>query len=606
MKAVIIQNYKYIVLVLIVLSLQYKSFSSNMDRIRDKSLFGDSDGYWHLLRVQEIHNSGSWDNEINFRGNAPFGERIHWTHAMDIVLFGGAYIGSFFTDFDSSLYWFGVLVGPLLYVLSLVAIIFLGRAVLGPRHGVYLALLFAVNPSQVFVVYAVNRPDHHCLVGFLYILYYFSFILLLKRPGATVLAALTGMLGALALWSGLELLILLGLSVLYLGILWIINGDEYLNVNFILTLALSICISITLLIDEKPGNYWAIAYDKRSIVHVTLFVAIMSYWLTVILLARFGVGKGIGSRLMIAIGGGALLLFVCLCLYPEIVNGPLAKVDPRLHALYLDRTDEFGADPNLIVPNFLLLGPGLIYLVCAVRKAAKERRIVFSWLILAICVYSVVASTMNRWVYTLGVISLLPNALILIAISKWENTAKNAVLSLLITFSLLFVPLLATRVLSPSTETTHKKYESRVVDMLSFLESQDRTTARETVLANIAIGPAIMYLTSFNVIGTMNHNNDKGIIDTYYILNAEDDSTANALIEARGIDYLLIDDQLKMFSRFRMDPSGGSESPPVNGKFIDRLMNGQIPDWLASVPLPEGLAGTFWLYRVVGKDVKGG
>lgn len=606
MKTVTIQHYKYLVLVLIVLFLQSNNISRNMDRIRSKSLFGDCDGYWHLLRVQEIHNSGSWDNEINFRGNAPFGEHIHWTHAMDIVLLGGAYIGSFFADFDTSLYWFGVFVGPLFYILSLVAIIFFGRAILWAKHGIYLALLFAVNPSQVFVVYSVSRPDHHCLVAFLYILYYFSFILLLNRPGATVLALLTGMLGALGLWSGLELLILLGLSVLYLGILWIINPDEYLYTNFILTLALSICISITVLLDEKPGNYWVIAYDRMSIVHVTLFVSIMLYWLTVILLARFGVGKGIRSRLIIAVGGGVFLLFVCLRLFPEIINGPLAKVDPRLHALYLDRTGEFGTDLNFIVHNLLLIGPGLIYLVCAVYKAAKKRRIVFSWLILAICVYSVMASTMNRWVYTLGVISLLPNALILIAILNWEKTAKNAVLSFLITLSLVLVPLLPLGLLSPSKETTHNEYDSKVVDMLSFLESQDHTTDRETVLANIGIGPAIMYHTSFNAIGTMNHNNDKGIIDTYYILNAEDDSTAKTLIEARGIDYLLIDDELKRFARIRTDPSDGSENPLVNGMFIDRLINGEIPDWLVRVPLPEGLADTFWLYRVVGKEKKDG
>lgn len=606
MKTFNVQHCKYLTLALIVLFLQSHNFSRNMDRIRRKSLVVDYDGYWHLLRVQEIHNSGSWDNEINFRGNAPFGERIHWTHAMDIVLFGGAYIGSFFADFDSSLYWFGVLVGPLFYVLSLVAIIFFGRVVLGARQGIYLALLFAVNPSQVFFVYSVGRPDHHCLVGFLYILYYFSFIILLNRPRATVLAILTGMLGALGIWSGLELLILLGLSVLYLGILWIINGDEYLYTNFMLTLVLSICISITVLMDEKPSNYWVIAYDKRSIVHVTLFVSLMLYWLTVILLAKFGIGKGIGSRLMIAIGGGVFLLFICLRLFPEIINGPLAKVDPRLHALYLDRTGEFGANLNFIVHNLLLIGPGFIYLVCVVYKAAKKRQIVFFWLILTICVYSVIASTRNRWVYTLGIISLLPNALIIIAMLNWEKTVKNAVLSSLFTFCLLLVPVCALSVLNPARKTTHKEYDSKVVDMLSFLESQDRTTARETVLANIIIGPAIMYHTSFNAVGTPNHNNDKGILDTYYILNAGDDSTANALIEARGIDYLLIDDELKRFARFRTDPSEGSENPLVNGMFIDRLINGEIPDWLVRVPLPEELADTFWLYRVVGKDVKDG
>ena len=607
-KAFIKQHYKYLALVFIVLFFQFATLSKNMDRIHRRSLFGDYDGYWHLLRVREIHNSGSWDNEINFRGNAPFGERIHWTHAMDIVLFGGAYIGSFFVDFDSSLYWFGVLVGPLFYVLSLAAIIFFGRVILGAKHGAYLPLLFAVNYLQI-IVYSVARPDHHCLVGFLFILYYFSFILLLRNPGSTVLAVLTGLLGALGLWSGVELLIIIGLSVLYLGILWIIDEDRYLKANFILTLVLSICTFITVLMDGKPGNYWIAAYDKRSIVHVMLFALIMLYWLTVIVLARYRVGKGVVSRIMIAFGGSVLLLIVYLGLFPGIIKGPMSQVDPKLYALYLDRTGEFSTNLDVIAFSVLLVSPGLIYLVWLVYKKAQRQRIVFSWLIVITFLYLAMAIMMNRWIYTLGVTSILPNALILSAMTNWQNNVKNIVLSFVITVSLILVPLLVPCVLDPEPKTGYnasEEYKYKTIDVLSFMESRDHTMARETVLANIWVGPAIMYHSSFNAIGTPNHNNDKGIIDTHSIFTAEDDTTAYAFIEARGIDYILVDEELKKFARIRTDGSGRSENTPENEMFIDRLTNGNIPDWLVKVPLPEGLSDTFWLYRVVERNVKGG
>jgi hypothetical protein len=432
---------------------------------------------------------------------------------------------------------------------------------------------------------------------------------LLRNPGSTVLAVLTGLLGALGLWSGVELLIMIGLSVLYLGILWIIDEDRYLKANFILTLALSICISITVLMDEKPGNYWIAAYDKRSIVHVTLFALIMLYWLTVIVLARFRVGKGVVSRMIMAVGGSVLLLIVYLSLFPEIIKGPMAQVDPKLHALYLDRTGEFSTNLGIIAFGVLLVSPGLIYLVWVVYKEAQKGRIVFSWLILVTCVFLVMAIIMNRWIHTLGVISLLPNALILSAMTNWQNNVKNTVLSFVITVSLIVIPLSAPFVLNPESMTDYKvstEIDSKIVDVLSFMESQDRTLARETILANIWVGPAIMYHTSFNAVGTPNHNNDKGIIDTHSIFTAEDDLTANAFIKARGIDYILVDEELKRFARIRTDGSGRSEYPPENGMFIDRLTNGNIPDWLVRVPLPEGLDDTFWLYRVLGKNVKGG
>lgn len=603
MNAVKIKHGRYIVLVLIVLFFQYLNFSRAMDRIDNNILSKDYDGYWHLLRVQNIHNSGSWDNDINYRGNAPFGERLHWTHAMDIVLLGGAYIGSFFTDFDSGLHWFGVIVGPLFYMLALLAVIYFGRSLLGKRYGVYLPLLFAVNSMQVLDVYSANRPDHHCLVSFLYILYFFTFTSLVTRPKVTALSLTAGMMGALGLWSGMEVLVLVGLSILFLGVLWILEGDDYLKANFLLTLALSVFVSITLFMDGKSSDYFVIAYDKISIVHVTLFFAIMIYWLAVILLAKFGIAKGVGSRWMIALGGGVFLISMCLYLFPGLVNGPLGKLDPRIYTLYLYETGEFGIEWKLIAHNFLLICPGFTYLLYSVCKKNKGNRNLSLWLILTMCVYLGLGTAMGRWIFTLGVISLLPNALILNLMLTWKNTAKNSVLAFFLTLCLLLMPLSTIyQVAPPKQKTTNKEYDFKLMDILSFLESQDYARAGEIVLANIYIGPAIMYHTSYDVVGTPNHSNEEGIIDTYRILNAEDDITAESLIEARGIDYILVDDHLKSFGRIKINSAMSPGKTSTNAVFIDRLTNGEIPDWISSVPLPEELSDTFELYRILGKE----
>jgi len=58
------------------------------------------------------------------------------------------------------------------------------------------------------------------------------------------------------------------------------------------------------------------------------------------------------------------------------------------------------------------------------------------------------------------------------------------------------------------------------------MESQGYTVPGEIVLANIYIGPAIMYHTSMDAVGTANHNNDRDIVDTHRILNAKDDAAA--------------------------------------------------------------------------------
>lgn len=574
-----------------------------MERIDAKILSSDYDGYWHLLRVQNIHNNGNWDNDINQRGNAPFGERIHWTHAMDLVLLGGALIGSFFLDFDNSLYWFGVVVGPLFYILVLLVIIYFGRLILGKRYEVYPAILFSINAWQVFGVYSANRPDHHCLVGFLYILYFLIFTTIVIKPHVTALLLAAGIIGALGLWSGMEVLILLGLSIVFLGVLWIFEGDEYIRPNVLLILFLSVFISIIYFLDTNPRDYLLAVYDKISIVHTTLFLTILLYWFLVIFLTNFGVLKVVGSRCLLAVGGVVFLISTWLYFFPGIVHGPLGKLDPRIYTLYLKNTGEFGIEPRIIIHNFLLICPGLIYLIYSVYKKNNNNRNMYFWLILTSFVYLGLGTIMGRWVFTLGVISLLPNALMLKSILTWKNTTKNAVVAFLIMLSLLLVPLLAVYQEAPSQkETINKDYSFKLIDVLSFLESQDHAIAREIVLANIYIGPAIMYHTFYNVVGTPNHSNGEGIIDTYRILNAEDDLTAKALIEARGINYILVDDSLKEFAKININSSNTKEDTPEKNVFIDRLTNGERPDWISKESLPNDLSNTFELYRILGKE----
>src|SRR3974390_144113 len=126
MNAFFQKYHRYFILALFVLCLQGLGFYARKDQILARCPSFDYDGYWHLLRVQEIHRTGNWDNAINPRGNAPLGERIHWTHAMDLVLWIGASLGTWFADFNPSLYWWGVFIGPVFYVLALTDLLLVG------------------------------------------------------------------------------------------------------------------------------------------------------------------------------------------------------------------------------------------------------------------------------------------------------------------------------------------------------------------------------------------------------------------------------------------------------------------------------------------------
>ena len=81
---------------LIVLIVHTSIFWINMDAVLNRLPTTDFDGYWHLLRAEKLYETKNiYDMTID-RSNAPYGENIHWTSAFDLILFIGAYVGSFF------------------------------------------------------------------------------------------------------------------------------------------------------------------------------------------------------------------------------------------------------------------------------------------------------------------------------------------------------------------------------------------------------------------------------------------------------------------------------------------------------------------------------
>lgn len=629
----------YLFIFLIVLTAYGVLFYLQQDLISARVLSIDYDGYLHLLRVQEIHHNGHWDNDLNLRGNAPYGERLHWTRAMDLVLLCGAWVGSFFTDFDTSLFWWGVFVGPFLYVVSLCAIIGFGRAILPSGSVLFLALVFVANSQQIVSVYAVNRPDHHCLVATFFLFAYITFILLLKRPQSSGLCLLSAFVSALGLWSSLESIALIGVSIAFLGLMWIVRGRVFSRTSFIYSLSLAGFVMITIFMDEPSGRYWTVAYDRRSVFHVVFFLLVALYWTVALLIERRRPTLSVATRIGMALVGGLAIGAVISAVFPDAFGGPMAAMDTRLTPLFLSQTGEF-APPSLALfaSNILVLAPGLIYLAYATISKPNETeasRVLYWWLMILIVFYGALGTTLGRWMFTARFISILPNTLLLIPVLKWEKRWYNAVAAFALTFVVIGSPFLVSLALdreggssglpyhklramlpfyheSGSDDSTDnanairkrrgREYDLALAATLAHMQTRDRTTERAIVLADIYVGHAIMYLTDFDVVGTPNHSNAAGILDTWRLVGASDDETAHSIVLARGIDYILIDDGLRHLAVIVIDDEEHSATAVTSGTattFVDRLDSGRRPDWLVPEELPDELAGTFDLYRVV-------
>jgi hypothetical protein len=130
------------------------------------------------------------------------------------------------------------------------------------------------------------------------------------------------------------------------------------------------------------------------------------------------------------------------------------------------------------------------------------------------------------------------------------------------------------------------------VKICRYLNEDEKWRGRNMrILADIDSGPEILYRTGCEVIGTPYHRNWRGILDTYDIMTAGTDETAQKLIEQRKIELVLL---CLNSPKFGNDLKQGEKST-----FYQRLSRNECPNWLKMVELPDGLSASFKLFEVI-------
>ena len=103
--------------------------------------------------------------------------------------------------------------------------------------------------------------------------------------------------------------------------------------------------------------------------------------------------------------------------------------------------------------------------------------------------------------------------------------------------------------------------------------------------------PELLYRTQHAVLAAPYHRNAPGILDVYRLFSAVDPAVSTAIVDARGIELVL----LCPSARERLFYGGAAEGLTL----YQRLLEGRQPHWLTPVALPDALAESFRLFRVV-------
>ncbi len=585
------------------------------------------DDYMRLARVTELYENGDWYADRFTRSNAPYGQVLHWTRPLDALLLAGAAPLSLALGFRPALHWWGVAISPVFHLLTLLALLWAVRPLLGGGALVYAGILFLGQVGLVFF-FLPGRPDHHGLLYFLFALL-LGFGLRLAAPSAGVRSAgAAGLVAALAIWTSIESLMPVGYLAAAMVLFWIAARGTFARKGLWFSGALLAGLAIALVLERPPADLGVEAHDRLSVVHLLLAALALAFWLGMTALEGVS-GAGRGRRAALACAGAAVAIGALWFIYPKFFGGPQVDVDPRNVARWsgLMLADilplAWPGDPLGSLRRVLVyLGPVLPALpaavVFALRRPAPERP---GWALIALGLalfapLAVFGPEGQRWAAYAELLLVPPYAMLLYLLlerlgieriatpggggPRPRGAAGRAAVSLasvavVVAFATGF-PLLAGLVPQPAAAGAQGKgaRECTAVAIAAYLEDAAAFRGRTLrILALPHLGAELLYRTPHQVVATGFHG-DSSLLDVYDFFADSGDAAARRIATERGIDLVFT----CPFSNERVLYARSDGAPTL----YDRLGDGDAPPWLREVALPPELSPYFQLFRVAGEE----
>jgi hypothetical protein len=579
--------------------------------IPNHALWG-TDGYMRLVRVEALATTGDWFNGTIDRANTPYGDTLHWTRPMDLVLLAGAAPLIPILGLKEALYWWGVVVSPVLHWLTLFALFWAARPLFRRAGLVYLGVVSLTQPA-LLSYFSAARPDHHSLIALLFVLMLGYGLRLAQdlKPSDVKPALLGGMIGGLGLWVSVEFLLPLALLQTALGLGWLKLRGHYARAGSLFTIGIVLVVLLALVVERPPANWFDVGYDRISIVHLAVFGAILAFWRVVQNMDGWVLTEKPEHRLSFGLFGTLFVLTAIYALYPAFFAGPYAAVDARVVELWFKNTAEVRSLINsdnplkslreflFLLGPFLLAGPWLVYLV---RHDHDRHRM---WILVGLCLIVFVPLSLYqaRWATYAELMLILPYTALLLAlldrldqgadaVDQGTRVARAAARGAIVA-GMATVFLLLTVVVYKFEDHGDKKSANCKMSVMSkYLATEPSLNDKSRrIMTLVFYGPEIIYRSQHSAVGTPYQRNTKGILDTINFFAATDLASARKIAHTRGIDTVMLCLKAKEQSWYKSTDTGPDT-------VFERLTKGKPPKWLKPLPLPDTL-GNFRLYDVV-------
>lgn len=569
------------------------------------SLMGP-DEYMRVIRVAELRDGGGWYDNVIERGNAPYGDTLHWTRPMDIVLLSGATLLSPFMPADKALFITGVVISPLLALLTCFAIAWAASPLLGRDRSILAVFLFLVQPGIVAYSLA-GRSDHHALLFLLTALVIGGTIRTIGTRPTTRTALGTGAIYGLAIWVSVEMTLLVALCQATAAYAWIRFPHAKARTQ-LLAAGAFVATSVVALLAERPHTkFFAIEYDRVSIPYLAVAVLVCAVWATAAMLEdRKSLVGQIRYRIPVIGGAACAGLIVLVVLFPDFASGPFGVMDPRILPIWHEHVRELKPllpDSVEHTGEFLFFLGGVILCLPYVLAMAWRRRndaSDFRWLLFAVIIatYFVLSLKHFRFGPFAELASAMALADMIARLVDWSERRLDMIRRVLVTgtgsLALMFGGLIAgSYLLALSAEASETKTgpECKIAAIAPALNDPKTLGAEPLVVAALLdYGPEILYRSPHAVVSAPYHRNGAGIWDSHRLFAAPDEAETRAIVSRRGVGLLLVCPAGKEKRFFNYE--AGSKN------LYSRLIDGDTPSWLT--PVDTGLEDTtgFRLFRV--------
>ncbi|MEM6823224.1 MAG: hypothetical protein AAF558_14945 [Verrucomicrobiota bacterium] len=567
----------------------------------------DPDCYMRLVRIQTFLADGDWFNQIIAQGNAPYGEELHWSRSLDLLILSLYLPLTVVLDQSQALLWAGILISPLLLLPCLYAIDTVARHYVPFEGRLVLALFFLSQPG-IINYFVAGRPDHHCLILTLLIASLATTAHCLRDPSKRTYFITCGLWVALALWTSVESLVIWASVLGCFTILWLANARTSYNIAIFQTVVCG--LSLVFVASETPKLLFKELWlDRLSGYHVLLFALISIAWWVLVLFTK----KAILPRTVAGVCSAGTALLITVIIFPELLNGPFGQVDLELKKVWLQQVQELhplGKDLSSWAIGILAwlpaMIPGIAYLIYMLtsssRRSSLKNTLFACWLFIA-GMTTALAFWQKRWVSYADILWIIPAALGIFAfLQSFAKTPFFRPLRAVVLVGVCAGPVFLSSLLdpkdlakpmsaqaTPSKLSNERQVEVKPTNIYTFL-SQLRESRPLTLLAFIDHGPELIYRTGNHVLTSPYHRNHQGILDAHTVLSTEEPLSIIAILEQRRVDYIIIQNNETEPSYYDYDEDGKSLYHSLAGR--------TPPAWLTLIKEIPAKDGLYLIYKV--------